>query len=211
MKTTVLLTRHGETERSRADLYYGRTQSPVTARGMEQQVLLSRRLSHLPIAAIYSSPLDRCVHAATMIGEFHNIVPAVVEGLVEINHGLWEGLGRQEVEAHFGGSYLAWQSDPAANAPEGGESGYEVASRVLPIINGLARSHIGQTIVIMAHNTVNRIALCHFLNLPLSEYRRRIVQSPAAINELVFSGNTVRAVCINNVAHWDSTASDQTP
>src|ERR1017187_5042717 len=125
MSTTILLTRHGETESSEADLYYGRSESVVTSRGLEQQALLAQRLNGLPITAVYCSPLRRCAQAADLIGAYHHLVPIKIDDLVEVNHGSWEGLTRQQVTERFASSYVAWQLDPAANSPNDGESGYE--------------------------------------------------------------------------------------
>src|SRR5690554_6375662 len=114
-KSAILyLTRHGETESSTADLYYGRSDSPVIAKGQKQVELLALRLSRFPIAAVYCSPLQRCRDAATIIAQAHDLEAIPIKELVEIDHGRWEGLTRDQVTALSAEQYKLWQADPAA-------------------------------------------------------------------------------------------------
>jgi broad specificity phosphatase PhoE len=203
MNTTLFLARHGETEDSQAGLYYGRSRSPVTAHGQRQAELLALRLKTIPVAAVYTSPLERCHYAAVLVARAHGLSPIIIDDLIEIDHGEWEGLTSQQVAARFPTSYSLWKLDPAGNSPDGGESGYAVAGRVVPTAIRLARSNPGQTVVAVSHNTVNRILLSHFLGIPLTEYRRRILQHPAALNCIVFHPDgSWHVTLMNDTSHW---------
>ena len=203
METIVYLTRHGETENSEADLYYGQSASPVTNKGQKQVLLLAKRLQSMSIDAIYTSPLERCIQAATLIAQFHGLDAVPVQDFIEIDHGKWEGLTRRQVADNYPTRYTAWQIDPAGNSPDDGESGYSVAGRVIPTLIGLVNSHEGKNIVIMAHNTVNRIVLSHFLGIPITEYRRKVYQYPAALNNIKFySDGSSRVILLNDISHW---------
>ena len=203
MSSVLYLTRHGESESSRADLYYGRSSSPVIPEGREHVELLALRLSKIPIAAVYCSPIERCLQAATSIAQTHNLKPVSIKELVEIDHGKWEGLTRAQVNELSPETYRLWQMDPASNSPEGGESGYAVASRAVPKVIRLVRSHPGESVVVMAHNTVNRILLCHFLGLPIIDYRRRIRQGPGALNCIIFNADgSYQVTLMNDISHW---------
>jgi probable phosphoglycerate mutase len=202
MDTAIYLARHGETERSEADVYYGRSSSPLTALGKRQSELLAHRLRLHALRAIYSSPLDRCIYLAELVATPLQLTPIVVPELTEIDHGQWEGLSRQEVEARHGTEYVRWTMDPASASPSGGESGYAVASRVIPIVASIAERHRGESVLLVGHNTVNRIVLCHYLGLSLMEYRNKVVQMPTALNQIVFrSGFLPRVTLLNDTAH----------
>jgi probable phosphoglycerate mutase len=204
MATLMYLTRHGETESSQADLYYGRSESQLTNNGRKQIELLSLRLSKIDIAAVYSSPSERCFQAATEIARPHHLKAIPNEDLIEIDHGKWEGLSRDQVTERYGDSYRLWQTDPAANAPDDGESAYEVASRAMRAVIQIVKSHEGSKIVVVGHNTVNRILMCHFLNLPLICYREKINQSPGSLNQIVFRPDSSPQVTLmNDISHWE--------
>ena len=204
MDTLVYLTRHGETESSQADLYYGRSDSRLTVDGKKQIELLSLRLSKIDVAAVYSSPSERCFQAANQIAKRHGLKAIANERLIEIDHGKWEGLSRDQVTTNYGDSYRLWQMDPAANAPDGGESAYEVASRAVPAVIQIVKSHEGSKVVVVGHNTVNRILMCHFLSLPLISYREKIIQHPASLNSIVFKPDgSTRVTLMNDISHWE--------
>jgi broad specificity phosphatase PhoE len=204
MDTLMYLTRHGETESSQADLYYGRSESQLTANGTKQVEMLSLRLSKIDIAAVYSSPSERCFQAAHEIAKRHSLQAIPNQDLIEIDHGKWEGMSRNQVTTNYGDSYSRWQMDPAANAPDGGESAYEVACRAVPAVMQMVKSHEGRKIVVVGHNTVNRILMCHFLNLPLIAYREKIIQYPASLNSIVFRGDgSTQVTLMNDISHWE--------
>jgi broad specificity phosphatase PhoE len=59
----------------------------------------------------------------------------------------------------------------------------------------------------MGHSGTNRIVLCHFLGIAVSEYRRKLAQQPACLSCLVFEpdGN-VRVTLLNDTSHWANQA-----
>ena len=67
MKTTVYVTRHGETEWNVEKRMQGRKNSALTENGMLQAKQLGDRMKDLPIDAIYSSPSERTLHTAELI------------------------------------------------------------------------------------------------------------------------------------------------
>jgi probable phosphoglycerate mutase len=202
METTVWLLRHAETEGTAKGLYCSRREMAVNCKGLQQERLLAERLQSRRVGAVYASPLSRCVSLAGLIAREHAVEVIEAPELMEMNLGRWDGLRRSEIARRFSVPYAAWQGDPAGNAPDGGESGYSVAARVVPFLLRLGVRHVGRNIVVVSHKAVNRIVLCHFLNVPLSEYRRRIPQGIAAFNELVFSTDgSARVTILNDTSH----------
>jgi broad specificity phosphatase PhoE len=54
----------------------------------------------------------------------------------------------------------------------------------------LSRSHAGRTVLVVAHNTLLRLALCRILGIPLGRYRRvmpRVVNG--GVSEVRFGGD----------------------
>jgi probable phosphoglycerate mutase len=69
----ILLVRHGETEWNRQRRYQGRSDSPLTERGVAQAQSIGRLLGVLPDTAsanIVSSPLGRARYTAKIIREY---------------------------------------------------------------------------------------------------------------------------------------------
>ena len=87
MTTDILLVRHGQTESNITGYYMGWSEEDLDDTGLAQVRSLSARLSRLPIAAIYTSPLRRTYTTATIIAEPHRLPLIVMDDLIEIKLG----------------------------------------------------------------------------------------------------------------------------
>ena len=81
-------------------------------------------------------------------------------------------------------------------------SGSPKPARAAAALRRLVRRHADQTIIAVSHDTVNRVALLHALNAPLSEYWY-IEQAPCCINEMVYEDRAFRIVRMNDAAHLE--------
>ena len=71
--TTILLVRHAQNDWVDKNRLAGWTPGVhLNAEGRQQATLLGERLAHLPIAAIYSSPLSAVWESAEFIAAHHN-------------------------------------------------------------------------------------------------------------------------------------------
>jgi broad specificity phosphatase PhoE/predicted O-methyltransferase YrrM len=182
--TRIFLCRHGETEFSRDDRYYYLENSPLTNEGRQQTTNLAARLRHERVTGVFTSPFERAISTAEIIAEQHDLPLDILPNLAEWDPGDWSGLTRIEVRSRFPQEYELWTSDPAAHGPPGGESCYAVAARATPAFLALAELHVNETIVVVGHNTLNRVILAHALGIPISDCRERVVQLPGALNQL---------------------------
>lgn len=186
--TTIWLVRHGETERSVAQRFNGRDDVALTDRGRQQCRDLAQQLAHERIDAVYASPLRRCLEtAALLIGE--RVLPIQPDfGLIEIDYGAWEGKTYQEARELDPQLYADWEQNPDRLAPPGGETGEAVAQRALAAVRAIVKRSLGQTILIVAHKTVNRLLLASIQGDPLREYRS-IPQELGALSRLEWEDN----------------------
>ena len=204
MITRVFLVRHGATPLTADDRFAGSSDVPLGPEGRIQVKRLADRLSAAPFTAIYSSPLQRTVATAAIVGETHGLTPVLEPGLREIDHGHWEGLRRADVQQMYPEEYAAWERDPVNIAPEGGEAGQQVLVRALPVMNDIILRHAGQSVLVVAHKATNRLLIARWLGFDLRSYRDRIEQLPACLNLLDFkSPDEARLVLLNDVSHYD--------
>src|SRR5262249_56009413 len=126
-------------------------------------------------------PEWRTVDAGSIRGVAHRLDPIPRDGLREIDHGHWEGLGRAEVEEQFPAEYAAWEDDPFTYAPEGGESGVQVVARALPVIREIVLAHPEQIVVVVSHKATIRLIIASLLGFDARGYRDRLDQSPASL------------------------------
>lgn len=203
MKTRVFLVRHGATVLSAEDRFAGATNVELSETGREQAQALSRRLADQPIAAFYASPLDRTMETARILAAPHDRVVEPDAGFLEINHGVWEGLTRQEAETKFGEMYVKWEEDPYNFAPEGGETGLAVTARAMPALLQAVGAHTGKTICVVSHKATIRLLLGAILGFDARRYRDHLDLNPASLTILDFrDALSARLTLFNDVAHY---------
>jgi broad specificity phosphatase PhoE len=182
---TLILTRHGATDRSNPEQHLGqRIDIPLSEAGRAAAQALGRRLEGVRFDRIIASPLRRAQETARLA-----LPGADVETdarLAEMDYGEWEGLTYEAIAERDGERRRAWEEDPEASACPGGESGADVARRVRAFLADAAQA--GQVLAV-AHSTTNRILLAVALHVPVREYRRRFQQEPANLTVLRFPGS----------------------
>jgi broad specificity phosphatase PhoE len=199
----MLLARHGATSANLSRPYILQGQGvdlPLDPLGVEQAEALANCLAKEQIQAVYSSPLQRARDTAERAGRHHRLTPVIVPEITEANAGLWEGKSWDEICRDWPEQRQKHDEDPAANGYPQGETFVDVRDRVVPVLESLAARHRGETILVVAHNVVNRAALAHWLGLPI-RYSRKLPQHNAAFNVLVFEEPKTRVHTINVNKH----------
>ncbi len=177
---TVYFLRHGETPMNAdGNRYSGRTDVGLTEKGIFQAEQVSAQLENIAIEAVYSSPLQRAYRTAGIATGNREVVKD--DRLIEVDFGLWEGKTREEFIADDAGVWDAWCTDPGiSRAGRTGETAGEVVKRVDSFFEEVLKRHHNKTIVVVAHNGVNRLYLAYKLGMPLKDYRK-IVQENSSI------------------------------
>jgi broad specificity phosphatase PhoE len=204
---TLVLTRHGSTPRSDPEQHLGqRLDLPLSEAGRRAAQALGERLAGVSFDRVIASPLRRAVETAHLAVPERGI--ATDARLAEMDYGRWEGLTYGEIDAVDADVRRRWEADPAGLACPGGESGADVAARVGSFLDELVAWAAGDAgerrVLAVAHSTTNRVLLAVALGVPLREYRRRFVQSPANLTVLRFdasAGSGARLLVCNDVAH----------
>jgi len=150
MTTTVLLVRHGETDAAREDRFNGRSDVPLNLHGIKQAEWLAAGLKQTNIEACYFSPLSRCMETARLIVGLRPVPIQIAPFLIESDYGDWEQLPREEISLKYADAWNRWEMDPAGIAPPNGESGYQIAARVLPFFWEVVQRWEGKTILMVA-------------------------------------------------------------
>lgn len=182
----ILLARHGETPWNAEGRYQGQEDIALSPTGEAQARSLGERLRDVRIDRAIASPLSRARRTAQLaLGETRAPMLTFDGGLMEIAHGAWEGLLASEIRERDGERLRAWRDAPdTVRMPGGGESLPQVLARAWPAFSR-ATDGLGadDTLLVVAHDAVNRVLLCRILGIPLSRlwgFR----QAPATINLL---------------------------
>ncbi len=181
--TRLFLVRHGETMANREYRYIGVTDEPLNSLGQTQAIQLAEALSVLPVAVVYSSPLQRAFDTALPVAARHKLEVQRIDSLRECDFGAWEGLSRAEVIARSPEDALRlreWEQDLII-APPGGESFEQLQQRICTAVELLSQAHPDQAIVLVSHAGPIKVLLSAALGAPLSS-AFRIFLDPATIS-----------------------------
>ena len=185
----LLLVRHGQTEWHGDNRYVSRTDIGLTETGYEQARALARHAERERVDLVLSSPLGRALLTAKPAAAARNLEPETDERLRELDFGGWEGRTLPEIRDEDPESVRRFEESAEHGFP-GGEPLHEGADRALEVFADLSRSHAGRTVLVVAHNTLLRLALCGMLGVELGRYRRlmpRVVNG--AVSEVRFGEN----------------------
>jgi probable phosphoglycerate mutase len=181
----ILLARHGETKWNAEGRYQGQVDVPLSEVGEGQARQLGERLREVHIDRAVSSPLSRAKRTAELaLGPARAGALRLDSGFAEIAHGTWEGLLAGEIGVMDGERLRAWREAPETVQMPQGESLQQVLDRGWPALER-ASLDLGaeDTLLVVAHDAVNRVLLCRILGLPLSRLWT-FRQAPTTINLL---------------------------
>ncbi|MGH2355075.1 MAG: histidine phosphatase family protein, partial [Chloroflexota bacterium] len=154
--TTLLLVRHGhvaDNDAQPAARLCGWSDPPLSALGRRQVAWLRWRLhQEAPIAALYTSPLQRAKYTAQTIAGLLGLRPRRRHVLREISCGSLDGWPLAEVRRRYPQLWAAnlAQRDETFCWP-GGESYRAFRARALRAVQGIAAAHSGQRVLIVTH------------------------------------------------------------
>ncbi len=200
--TRIFLIRHGETDWNVSRKVMGRLPIPLNDRGRGQVAALGRELAAVSIDACFHSPLLRTEETARAIcSPRTSTTPAAAhEALAEVDYGQWEGSDFAALLDHP--QYLAYYEAPSTAEIPGGESLRAVEERVFAFVESLRKTHAGQTVALVSHSDVIKIAVSRYLGLHLNRIHRLRIDN-ASLSYLVLSESGDRVVCVNRTGNLE--------
>lgn len=178
---TVYLLRHGETLwNADGNRYCGATDIGLTEKGIRQADQAAAALKGVSLDAIYSSPLQRALRTAQIASGVLNEEVIIDQRLIEANFGEWEGKTKEEFITENPDLWNAWcQAPDHTRAGGNGETAMDVVNRVENFFREIAGKHPSGTILVVAHNAVNRFYMAWKLGMPLKNYRKLVQENSA--------------------------------
>jgi phosphoserine phosphatase len=202
--TQIILTRHGHVEWIEPERFRGRADLALTDRGVEQARSTTRRIESLgPVAAVYTSPLRRCVRTGHIIAEPFSLEAQPMDALIDIDYGEWQGLTPDEARARWPHEVDLWYRRPDMVRIPGGESLQDVLARAAQALRVVVDRHPQESVVLVGHDSVNRVILLHALELALSRYWH-LGQAPCAVNQIEAARDLLFVRSLNETCHLDA-------
>jgi len=168
MKQTLLLIRHGQTTWNAEQKLPGQLPGiTLNEKGREQVARLAEALSEIPISAIISSPLERALETAEIIGQGRNLTIQLEPALMDTDVGRWAGQNYEEL-SKTDPEWKAYVKDPTV-APEGIETFPQVQQRALAAVERWrTREEIGAYPAFVAHADIVKLLIAYYIGLDAS-------------------------------------------
>ncbi|ALD13348.1 histidine phosphatase family protein [Clavibacter capsici] len=184
---TVILVRHGRTTANATGILAGRTPGvDLDDTGRDQADRAGDRLAAVPLAAVVSSPLQRCWETAQRILERQHAKPAqpVDPDLTECDYGDWQGRPLSELATED--LWKTVQAHPSAVVFPGGESMAGMQARAVAAIRrhdaAIEAEHgPGAVWVAVSHGDVIKSILADAYGMHLDLFQR-IDVGPASLS-----------------------------
>jgi probable phosphomutase (TIGR03848 family) len=179
---TVILVRHGRSAANTSGTLAGRTPGvKLDETGLREAEAVAQRLAELPLAAIVTSPLDRCKQTAAAIAKHHEALrPATDRRLTECGYGDWTG--QKLTTLMKDPLWPVVQQHPSAVTFPNGESMRAMQQRAVDAVRehdaALAKSHgDGALWVAVSHGDVIKAIVADALAQHLDTFQRIVVDT----------------------------------
>lgn len=183
------LIRHGEVEGAASGKLLGRTDTPLSERGIEQAVKLAEILSTAQLSAVYCSDLQRARVTAEIIAKRRELKVQESSAWREIDMGKWDGRTMDTLHKEAPQLVARLFEDPASFEYPGGESFACFTGRVMNAVDQLLMMHRNGEVVLVAHGGVCRTIIGSALGIPAKNWLR-LSQDYACLNVIDwYSGN----------------------
>lgn len=145
----IVLARPGSTDFDAQGRIKGSLDLPMNDQGADQVSRLASALSDQPLNAIYASPCQAASETAEAIARGRDVRVKTLQGLKNLDHGLWHGKLIEEVRRGQPKLYRRGREHPETVCPPGGEAVAAARERVDEVLAKLVRKHRDATIAIV--------------------------------------------------------------
>jgi probable phosphomutase (TIGR03848 family) len=187
--TTVLLVRHGRTTANGAGVLAGWTEGVgLDDTGRAQVTSLAARLAGVPLAAVVTSPLQRCLETVDLMLAGHEpVVRHVDERIGEVRYGDWTGEELKKLAKDP--LWKVVQSHPSAMTfpGEGGESMRDMQARAVDAVRDW-NTRLGDDGVyaVVSHGDIIKSILADALGMHLDQFQRLVVD-PSSVSVVTYT------------------------
>lgn len=202
---TVILVRHGRTTANASGTLAGRLPGVrLDETGEGQAARTGERLAVVPLAALVTSPLERCRQTAKAVAKAHPSAPPTTtdRGITECDYGEWQGRPLKELAKEK--LWATVQSQPSAAAFPGGESLTEMQARAVAAVRRRdaaveAEHGPGAVWVAVSHGDIIKSVLADALGMHLDLFQRLHVD-PASVSVVRYTGSRPYVLATNTHA-----------
>lgn len=187
---TVILLRHARSTANGSGVLAGRSLGVgLDERGQAQALALVERLKEIPVAAVVSSPLQRCEETLAPLLADRSLTALAEPDVSEVDYGSWTGKALKDLYSEPLWSVV--QQHPSAAVFPEGEGLAHVQARAVAAVRAhdarIAEEHgPGSVWVLCSHGDVIKAVLADALGVHLDSFQR-IVVDPCSVSVVQYT------------------------
>lgn len=202
---TVILARHGRSTANASGVLAGRGKGVhLDEHGVGQARAMGERLTVLPLAAIATSPLERCRETAREINRLQaqRLEVSTERGLLECDYGAWTGRDLKELAKEP--LWRTVQAHPAGAAFPEGESMARMMARAVETVRrfdaAVESAHGPDAVwVAVSHADIIKSVIADALGMHLDLFQR-IVVDPASLSVVRYTPLRPFVMSVNSLS-----------
>ncbi|MFG1924863.1 histidine phosphatase family protein [Cryptosporangium sp. NPDC048952] len=201
---TLVLLRHGRSTANTSGVLAGWTPGVnLDDHGRKQAEAVAERLRPVPLAAIVSSPLDRCQQTVAPVWADRDLTPVIDDRLGECKYGDWTGRKLTELVKEPLWKVVQQHPSAAVFPGEGGEGLAATQARAVAAVrewNARVEESSGKDAVWLAcsHGDVIKAILADAYGMHLDLFQR-IVVDPCSVSIIRYSETRPFVVRVNDI------------
>lgn len=163
MKTTLFITRHGQTLWNTQKRMQGGRIRHLLSWALNKPSRWVKEMANTNIDYIYTSPIGRAFKTAEIVRGCRDIKMIKDDRIREINMGIWEGMSQEEIDNLYKEQLFNFWNAPHLYKPLGGESFMQVKQRTQNFIEQIVKENKGKVVLIVTH-TVALKSIMSYIN-----------------------------------------------
>lgn len=207
--TKLYLIRHAESVANTLGIYQGQSyDTDLSELGRKQAKALVNFFKKVDLGVIYTSPLKRAKQTALALANELGVEVKEDVNLIETNHGEWEGLSKEEIEAKYSDIYRKWLTKPSEVVFPGGEAFVETVARAEAFLNSTI---FDEDSIVVTHDNIVRALLAIILEEDIDRMWHYKIE-PAAVTiisvDYLRSLNPYKVLQVDEKKHLKGLMSD---
>lgn len=166
----MLFVRHGETDWNKQEKIQGSTDTDLNDTGLRQAEELGEALEKEAhkIRKIYTSRQKRAKVTADRIAIHLGATVEILDGLEELNLGVWEGLSWTEVQSRYSKEFAAFAADRRYTRIPEGESYQMMLNRLFLALQKVIHEQ-EEEVLLVSHSAVIRGLMTYLSGTPFED------------------------------------------
>ena len=195
----IIFLRHGQAENNTKKILAGRTPGiNLTETGREQAEQAGAMLKSLNVSKIYSSPIDRAMQTASIVGKHCDVEPISDDRLIELDMGKFTMIPYNEIFEKHGNEFLKFYEGSLEISHNGVESFAEVQKRVFDIVDFVKNKHKDENVVLVTHMDPIKAIIGKVLSLQ-PEVLFQLIIANASLNIIKYDDQNYYLSSINSM------------